>query len=669
VIRAAFTSILGVGLAITLPSPQEQTSAALAQLTPYLNAIGDAQLARRGQAIAALRTRADAERRQVDVRKAILALVGGLPDISGPVKVKRFVTVEDDGFSIENVAYESAPGYWVAANVYVPAGTGPFPAMVIVPGHGPGKAWQYSWGAAFARAGIVTLSIDAMGQGERLQHVDPATGKSKIEPLGEHEHANQTALLIGQHVARYWFADGIRGVDYLVARGDVRQDRIGTFGCSGGGTAAAYLAAMDPRISVAAVSSFITSFHELMPGNGPQDAEQTLPRFLASGLDFADWVELVTPRPLAIVAFEQDFFPVAGAAATYDEAKRFYSLYGTGDDLRFIRGGGGHCNLGPVMPDVMSFLVQHLNGPGAAVPVVERRQPKSADALTVTPTGQVSTSLGSISIEDLTRTYARTLAVTPEPAGSKGALARLRERLRHDVRQLAGVVATPGDVPRVTTTPLNTLDGYHLDAVRLESEPGITLDGIVAIPSASGRHPAVIWMDASPLEATAGAAEFSRLAASGHVVLAFHPRGVLGEPPPHPEQLALGQYMPVLLRAIAVGKTLVGMRVDDTIRAVSWLASRGDVDPSSVAVRGTGALGLVALHAAALDDRITSVALAKTLVSYRMALEAELHRNLSESLIPGVLTRYDVGDLIATIAPRPVVVEDPVDALGQPVKP
>jgi hypothetical protein len=52
-----------------------------------------------------------------------------------------------------------------------------------------------------------------------------------------------------------------------------------------------------------------------------------------------------------------------------------------------------------------------------------------------------------------------------------------------------------------------------------------------------------------------------------------------------------------------------------------------------------------------------------------MALEAELHRNLSESLIPGVLTRYDVGDLIATIAPRPVVVEDPVDALGQPVKP
>jgi cephalosporin-C deacetylase-like acetyl esterase len=670
VIRAAIlASIFAVGLAVTLQSPQEQTSAALAQLNPYLNAIGDAQLAQRAQTIAALRTKSDAERRQADVRKTILGLVGGLPAITGPVSVKRFATVEDDGFHIENVAYESAPGYWVAANVYVPAGTGPFPAMVIVPGHGPGKAWQYSFGAAFARAGIVTLSIDAMGQGERLQHVDPATGKSKIEPLGEHEHANQTALLIGEHVARYWFADGIRGVDYLIARGDILRDRIGTFGCSGGGTAAAYLAAMDPRIRVAAVASFITSFHELMPGNGPQDAEQTLPRFLASGLDFADWVELAAPRPLAIVAFEQDFFPVAGAAGTYDEAKRFYSLYGAGEDIRFIRGGGGHCNLAPVMPEVMGFLVQRLKGPDSPSPGVERRQPKSADTLTVTPTGQVSTSLGSASIEDLTRRDARSLAVEAAPLNAKAVLARLRERVRRDVRQLAGVVATPADRPRATTTPLQTLEGYRLEAVRLESEPGITLDGILAIPGGSGRHPAVVLMDASPLDAAAGTAEFSRLAAAGHVVLAFHPRGVLGEPPPHPEQLALGQYMPVLLRAIVVGKTLVGMRVDDTIRAVSWLESRDDVDPSSVTLRSTGALGLVALHAAALDDRITRVAVAKTLVSYRMALEAELHRNLSEILIPGVLTRYDVGDLIAVITPRRVVVDDPVDALGQPVKP
>ena len=109
-------------------------------------------------------------------------------------------------------------------------------ALVVAPGHGAGKASQYSWAANFARAGFLTLVIDPMGQGERMQHFDPELGTSKVEPSGEHEHANQTALLVGQHIARYWFADGIRSVDYLSSRPDVDAARIGTFGCSGGGT-------------------------------------------------------------------------------------------------------------------------------------------------------------------------------------------------------------------------------------------------------------------------------------------------------------------------------------------------------------------------------------------------------------------------------------------------
>ncbi len=189
-----------------------------------------------------------------------------------------------------------------------------------------------------------------------MQHFDAELGVSKVEPSGEHEHANQSALLVGQHIARYWFADGIRSVDYLTQRKDVDAKHIGTFGCSGGGTAAAYLAAMDPRVAVTVSSSYITSFKELLPGNGPQDAEQTLPRFLASGLDFADWVELAAPRPFAIVAFDEDFFPIAGAKWTYEEARSFYSLYRAEDKLVFINGRGGHCNLGPVASEVLSFL-------------------------------------------------------------------------------------------------------------------------------------------------------------------------------------------------------------------------------------------------------------------------------------------------------------------------
>lgn len=47
---------------------------------------------------------------------------------------------------------------------------------------------------------------------------------------------------------------------------------------------------------------------------------------------------------------------------------------------------------------------------------------------------------------------------------------------------------------------------------------------------------------------------------------------------------------------------------------------------------------------------------------------APLHRNLSEITIPGILLHYDVSDLLEAIAPRPVTLRNPVDAIGQPMR-
>jgi hypothetical protein len=124
--------------------------------------------------------------------------------------------------------------------------------------------------------------------------------------------------------------------------------------------------------------------------------------------------------------------------------------------------------------------------------------------------------------------------------------------------------------------------------------------------------------------------------------------------------------MALFQRAVAVGRTIVGLRVDDTSRAVDWLASRADVDRSAITVYGTAALGMVALHAAALDARISRAVVERGLVSYRTALQAGLHRNLSEVLIPSVLTRYDTPDLLIAIHPRPAVLVNPANAMGQP---
>jgi cephalosporin-C deacetylase-like acetyl esterase len=465
---------------------QAQTTPALQQLNSYLNVIGIAQAAGRSQKVAAIHTRAEADQRQAEVRSKILKLIGGLPERTRPIRAKQFGTVAGDDFHIEKIAYESLPEFYVTANVFVPAGAGPFPAIVITPGHGAGKQSEYNWGANFAHAGIVALVVDPLGQGERMQHWDPEIGSSKIERLGEHEHASLSTLLIGDHVSRYFINDGIAGVDYLSERKDVDATHIGAFGCSGGGTITAYLAALDPRVSVAAS---------------------------------------------------------------------------------------------------------------------------------------------------------------------------------------AAIVAEPGAPPPVTVAKEEQRDGYRVQTLSIQSEAGIDLNMIQAIPDGSSQKPVIMIMDEVPADRTAAAADFARLAKSGHIVVVLQSRGTpIDSQNGQSAQFALGPYMGVNLRAIIVGKTLVGMRTDDVIHVLNWLSSRADVDRTSITLYGKTGLGMVALHAAAVDTRITRVIAENSLVSYRTALDAPLHRNLSEITIPGVLRHYDVSDLLEAIAPREVTLLNPVDAIGQPIR-
>ncbi len=74
-------------------------------------------------------------------------------------------------------------------------------------------------------------------------------------------------------------------------------------------------------------------------------------------------------------------------------------------------------------------------------------------------------------------------------------------------------------------------------------------------------------------------------------------------------------------------------------------------------------MGAVVLHAAVLDSRIRRVVVENTLTSYRMVLDEPLHRNISEILIPGVLRKYDMGDLLLAVGGR-VTVINPQDAAG-----
>ena len=301
-----------------------------------LNTLANIKLEERARAIAKIQTRADAERRKEQVRGKILAMIGGLPDTRAPLNAKTAGTLARDGFRVEKIVFESLPAFYVTANVYVPAaGAGPFPAVVMTPGHSPtGKAGEYVLAANFARNGIVALAYDPMAEGERLQYFDAATGKSAVGgPTGEHSQASIADDLTGEHISRYFVWDAMRAIDYLSTRQDIDAQHIGAFGCSGGGTVTAYLTALDPRVKAAASACYITAFQDLLVApTGVQEAEQTIPGFIAAGRFRRLWNW--PPRPYAIVPPPTTCS--TPRAAQLREAKRIYGLYGAADNLHWI---------------------------------------------------------------------------------------------------------------------------------------------------------------------------------------------------------------------------------------------------------------------------------------------------------------------------------------------
>lgn len=653
--KFGFRSVMLCGVALTsMIAISAQAQDSRAELIRHLDADAGTLLAARARTVAALRAPAGADKRRVAVRAKLLRLIGGLPSRDNPLAAKVTGRSTGDGFTVENVLFDSLPGQHVTANLFLPANaTGRVPAVILSPGHGPsGKLSNYGFAANLARNGIAALAYDIVDEGERLQYLDPVTGATRNGRVtGDHTAQTFPAILTGEHSARYFLNDAMRGVDYLVSRPEIDAARIGAFGCSGGGTITGYLAALDTRIQAAASACWVNDYAHLLASPGPQEGEQSIPGFLAEGLDLADWVELAAPKPYAVVSTTEDMFPWAGASAAVAELQRFWSLYGASDRLEWIHGPGPHGNIAPLGDRIIAFFRKALKVDGPAAAFAPQRPARPEDVL-VTPTGQLATSIGSVTVSDLTRDRARGLK---RPVLSAAVLAAA-------IRELAGVRAVPGkDVPHALVAE-KPLDGLLGDRVTLDTPDG-PLD--LRYARAPGATRTLVLLQPGPVATVAKpGGRVQKLAAAGWNVLVVQARGTDGTEEIKSE--IVGDQNLLSLRAMLVGRTLPGIRIDDTIRAIDWLAS---ADPQAKpALLGTGIMGPVALQAALLDSRISQVTVEGSPLSWEAAVELPLARDLPANAIPGVLTRYDLPDVIAALGPQRARIFAPVDPLGVPLR-
>ncbi|MGE5648416.1 MAG: alpha/beta hydrolase family protein [Acidobacteriota bacterium] len=631
-------------------------------LPEWLNAKAAERLQARKAAVAAIANAESLAARQRYVRESMMRALGGFPART-PLNARVVGTLERDGYRIEKIVFESQPKFYVTANLYVPTrGTPPYPAVLFPLGHEEGAKAHGTWQqilVTLARRGYMALTWDPAGQGERMQFYDPDFEDSKFHASTmEHTELGIQCLLTGDHIARYTVWDGLRALDYLLSRPEVDAKRVACTGNSGGGTHTAYISALDDRIQVAAPSCYMTSWSRMLATLGPQDAEQVFPNWLRDGLDYPDFVYAFGAKPFLMLSAVRDFFPIVGARDTFAELKAVYSRLGRGDQAAMVEADDGHGYSAPRRAAAYGWLGRWLKQAPDREPEVEVRPEAEAD-LYCTPTGQVSTSLGGEDVFTLNRRRAEALR-----AG------RRADRAVERARALTGFAPATGPVS-VKTYGTIARPGYRIEKLIYESEPGIAVPALLYVPEGGpARKPALVMVDGAGKAASAAAQE--RFARAGTIVLSIDARG-LGETRSLLEESRndfiryFGDYENGMT-AILLGKTLAGLRAGDIVRGLDLLAARADVDAARLAGYGKGAGAVPMLYAAAFDARIRSVELEGMLVSYESVVNRRIHRHVFEQVVPGALRDFDLPDIVAAIAPRPVSLIGVVNPLGNPVR-
>jgi hypothetical protein len=290
-------------------------------------------------------TRPQWQARARRLREQILFSSGLLPmPPKTPLNPRITGKIEGPDYTIENVAIETLPGFYLCGNLYRPKGRrGPFPAIVNPHGHwshgrlemqpdvasaapapappAEGRANLVAIGVNLARQGFVVFAYDMVGYND-TQQVDHRFA-------GTLRHWAWGVSLSGLQL---W--NSIRAVDYLCSLPEVDRRRIGATGASGGGTQTFLLCAVDDRIQAAVPVNMISAHMQggCLCENGPG---------LRLGTDNVEIAAMFAPKPLLLISCTGDWTKdnpkVEGPAI-----RKVYALYGAQERMAVVQFNYGH---------------------------------------------------------------------------------------------------------------------------------------------------------------------------------------------------------------------------------------------------------------------------------------------------------------------------------------
>lgn len=653
-------------------------------------------------------TVADWEKFRAPRMAALKASLGSFPERT-PLRATVTRRLDySDGFILEDLIFESRPGLVVTANLYLPTKIeGRIPAVVVVHSHhAPKTQWELQdLGMTWARSGTAVLVMDHLGAGERLQ--------SQAWP-GENYYSRYALgmqlYLAGESLMKWMVWDLMRGIDLLLERPYVDPNRIVMLGAvAGGGDPAAVTAALDARVAAVVPFNFGESgpeehytegprpynFETADPGWGSWESTRNLHQSIAG--QFFPWFicASVAPRPF-LFSFELSWPEGVEKEPAWARYKKVFGLYGKRDHLDQLDGHGPFTgpgevtNVGVYHRKQMDLILNRwLNIP---VPSQEYHSVRpEADLMCLTPQAAAERRPKPASEIACRLAEERLAKARASRVGSTSAaqLQNLRTVLQD---KLGDVEPNPGAPARSCWS--RTFSGFAVEAVALEPSPGISVPLLLIKPAAGSfrRTPFVLALAEGGKQRFLAErnGELAELLKHGIAVCLADVRGT-GE--------TAGSASATSLAAthLMLGDTALGSRLKEARTALRYLATRTDLDSKRMALWGDSFAGanpsgmlfdqsvnqqpgpqvihqaqplgsLLALLTAFYEDDVRAVAVRGGLVSYLSVLRDRFCYVPQDIIVPGILEIADIEDLVASLAPRAVLMEKLVNGRNQIVE-
>jgi uncharacterized protein len=266
------------------------------------------------------------------------------------------------GYSVENVYFESIPGYYVCGNLYRPLDDLKKHPVVLCPhGHFQGNtlgAWgrfrpdQQKRCATFARMGAIVFSYGMFGwAGEPAWQLDPVAIMEKPdESIIRKNHGIPLAITM-----QTW--NSIRVIDFLETLPEVDRTKIAVTGASGGGTQSFLLAAIDDRVGVSIPVTMVSCYFKDLC---VCEKVMSIPQSSNQILNMTEFAAMIAPKPMLLISDGSDWTKNT-PKVEYPFIKRTYSFYNAENNVENVHFPNGAHDYGfEKRVPVYSFLAKHL---------------------------------------------------------------------------------------------------------------------------------------------------------------------------------------------------------------------------------------------------------------------------------------------------------------------